>query len=224
VTNTAARPRLASQPAPPATAPADETPADPAAAFQRTPAEAALFRVIGKLDTVLADLIVRQMPGQLAQALAVALSQAPQESLGLCAFCTDNRCDWDDANTEVVDFAQAQLRAAREATPEAPLALETFLPEHVRADPADPFPADGVRMPYVLQAVAMRSGWGLCPFHIEVAARATRKQRHEQAQRTAAQQAAAQPQPAPQRELLVPPRGMDASTAAKIASQGIPQQ
>jgi hypothetical protein len=200
--------------------PAGEIPAgEIPAAF--TPSQSAVLARFGDhlVKTLLP--VLSQLPSAMAGEIVRALAQAPPENTDLCASCIDGRTDWDDANADATDFAQAQLAAAAQASPGERFDLETFLPEEVRADPADPFPADGIRMPYVLAAVTTRGGWRLCPYHAADSARATRQQRGKQAQSAALRNAAAgQQAPA---QLLVPPPGMNATQAARIAGQGIPQ-
>lgn len=173
-------------------------------------ATATAAATLGALKRI--DAILQALPQLVGGELLRAVSQAPG---GLCAYCALGRADWDDANTEAVDYARAQWAAAPD---ENRPSLLDFLPEALRPDPADPFSADGVRMPVVLAAATTLDGTQLCEFHIADIARTSR------AGRTAGRQPAEPEQPAaePPAELLVAPPGMDARTAARLAGQGIP--
>jgi hypothetical protein len=154
-----------------------------------------MLRTLQRLDAVLGAL-----PGLIGGELLRALNTAPGN---LCAYCVIGRSRWDAANADAIDFARARMAAA--AQENGPADILKFLAEELRPDRTDPFGSDGVRMPYVLNAVTQVTGTLACEFHAAAIAGAPGP--------AAGAQTPAEP------GLLVTPAGMDTDTAARLAGQ-----
>jgi len=198
------------EPTPPEQLPAGlrPRPKDPAEAFART------------LGAVLTEVL----PGATTQALMTALRAEPEQG-HVCARCALNRCRWDRIHSgqlrEVWEQACEAAGISQDDPAAGSLDLTAYLPGDLK-----PGAPDGLPMSY--PAVTTIAGWELCGMHVagQEAAQAQREEA-EEAQRAASAEAAApraaQPQPAgPPAQLLIPPRGMSAATAAAAARQNVP--
>lgn len=219
MSNLPKRPRMPSN-SPPASPPAEAS--APGTGLHRSAGEAALIRSLAKLDEVLTSLLTDKLPAVLAEALLAALAQAPAEGKGMCAPCQIRRAEWDTANVDAVQFAFAKARqeAGLEAGDPAAADLDVFayLPAELHPDNTDPLGRTG-SLPMSFPAITTFRGTDLCAMHVQEIAQQNVAARLAQAQETAppvAEQA--------KRPILVSPPGMNAATAAKIASQGIPNQ
>jgi hypothetical protein len=204
----------------PASPPPDES-AKPGAALQRSTGEAALIRSLSKLDEVLTGLITQQLPAALAQALTVALSQAPNDEKA-CGRCQLRRAEWDALNADVIAFAFEQARQEAGIEPGDPATAELdplkYIPEALHFDPADPLGKTG-RLPMTFPVVTTIGGTDLCAMDVREIAEANLAARLAQPDDGQARQ-----EQAARRELLIAPAGMNARTAAQLAVQGIPTE
>ena len=198
---------------PVAVTPAEELPAP----FRSHPAEVAL-RTLGKLDQAFAAMgaqLAATFAQELRGAVGAIINEMRNQRL-ICVPCGVARDKWDRENEAAVAVAkQAHAEAvAALAEGEEPPSLVSFLPEDIRPDPSDLIGANG-HMPQVLAAVCQIAGTDMCDWHLANYARNMAQQ--EQATQVPAQQPQLQG-----RQILVPPAGMPASVAARIAGQNMP--